>query len=127
MLTFDTIAALTAAYVLSCIPSTLPPRLSRKLANSLSEMDYVHSNSNRISTEVRRILRLPAGNLQTSIAQDIEDIGKRKSEVTKTKQESESATKYFTNLFRDSSENRTSVENVDLDGPLPGGLGGYDA
>lgn len=87
----------------------------------------MHSNSNRISTEVRRILRLPAGNLQTSIAQDIEDIGKRKSEVSKTKHESEGATKYFANLFRDSSENRTSVENVDLDGPLPGGLGGYDA
>lgn len=87
----------------------------------------MHSNSNRISAEVRRILRLPASNLQTSIAQDIEDLGKRKTEVTKTKQESETATKYFTNLFRDSSENRSSVENVDLDGPLPGGMGAYDA
>lgn len=113
--------------MLSCIPETLPPRLSRKLAASLSEMDYVHSNSNRISTEVRRILRLPAGNLQTSIAQDIEDIGKRKCEVSKTKHESDAATKYFSNLFRDSGENRTFVENVDLDGPLPGGLGAYDA
>lgn len=116
------IAALTAAYVLSQIPTTLPPRLSRKLAASLSEVDYVHSNSNRISAEVRRILRLPAGNLQTSLAQEVEDIGKRKNEVSKTKLESDSASKYFANLFRDSGENRTFVENIDLDAPLPGGL-----
>ncbi|KAJ0418414.1 hypothetical protein BJY00DRAFT_287748 [Aspergillus carlsbadensis] len=120
-------AVLTTAYVLSTIPQTLPPRLSRKIAATLSEMDYVHSNSTRISTEVRRILRMPAGNLQSSLAQDIEDLGRRKQEVSKTKQESEVASKYFANLYRDSSENRNSVENIDLDGPLPGGLGAYDA
>ena len=59
------LAVLTAAYVLNSIPSTLPPRLSRKIAATLNEMDYVHSNANRISTEVRRMLRMPAGNLQT--------------------------------------------------------------
>ncbi|KAL2800654.1 hypothetical protein BJX66DRAFT_291262 [Aspergillus keveii] len=120
-------AVLTTAYVLSTIPQTLPPRLSRKIAATLSEMDYIHSNSTRISSEVRRILRMPAGNLQSSLAQDIEDLGRRKQEVSKTKQESEVASKYFANLYRDSSENRNSVENIDLDGPLPGGLGAYDA
>lgn len=85
-------------------------------------MDYVHSNANRISTEVRRILRIPSGNLQTSLAQDVEDLGKRKNEVSKTKQESEVANKYFSNLFRDSGENRRFVEDIDLDAPLPGAL-----
>ncbi|KGO67611.1 hypothetical protein PITC_063740 [Penicillium italicum] len=115
-------AVLTTAYVLSSIPTTLPPRLSRKIAATLSEMDYVHSNANRISTEVRRMLRMPAGNLQTCLSQDIEDLGRRKQEVTKIKQESDVATKYFSNLFRDSSENRRSIENLDLDAPLPGGM-----
>jgi mitofusin len=115
------------AYVLSSIPQTLPPRLSRKIAATLSEMDYVHSNSTRISSEVRRILRLPANNLQNSLAQDVEDLGRRKQEVSKTKEESEVASKYFANLFRESTDNRTSVENIDLDGPLPGGLGAYEA
>ncbi|KAJ6139301.1 hypothetical protein N7471_005787 [Penicillium samsonianum] len=115
-------AVLTTAYVLSSIPTTLPPRLSRKIAATLAEMDYVHSNANRISTEVRRMLRMPAGNLQTCLSQDIEDIGRRKQEVTKIKQESDVATKYFSNLFRDSSENRRSIENLDLDAPLPGGM-----
>ncbi|KAJ5186771.1 hypothetical protein N7449_009765 [Penicillium cf. viridicatum] len=116
------VAVLTTAYVLSSIPTTLPPRLSRKIAATLSEMDYVHSNANRISTEVRRMLRMPASNLQTCLSQDIEDLGRRKQEVTKIKQESDVATKYFSNLFRDSSENRRSIENLDLDAPLPGGM-----
>jgi mitofusin len=115
-------AVLTTAYVLSSIPTTLPPRLSRKIAATLAEMDYVHSNANRISTEVRRMLRMPAGNLQTCLSQDIEDLGRRKQEVTKIQQESDVATKYFSNLFRDSSENRRSIENLDLDAPLPGGM-----
>ncbi|PWY63876.1 transmembrane GTPase Fzo1 [Aspergillus heteromorphus CBS 117.55] len=118
-------AVLTAAWMLSSIPTTLPPRLSRKLAVTLSEMDYVHSNATRISSEVRRILRLPAGNLQTSLSQDIEDLGRRKQEVSKTKHESEGACKYFSNLFRESGENRTSVSNIDLDAPLPGGLAAH--
>ncbi|KAI9043412.1 mitofusin [Aspergillus affinis] len=118
-------ALLTAAYMVSQIPSTLPPRLSRKLAATLSEMDYVHSNANRISSEVRRIIRLPAGNLQTSLAQGIEDLGRRKQEVSKTKHESETASKYFVNLFRESGENRTSVDSIDLDAPLPGGMAAH--
>lgn len=86
-------------------------------------MDYVHSNANRISSEVRRILRLPAGNLHTALAQGVEDLGRRKVEVTKTKGESETASKYFSNLFRESSENRRSVDDIDLDAPLPAGMG----
>ncbi|KAL1965674.1 hypothetical protein VTN77DRAFT_5174 [Rasamsonia byssochlamydoides] len=115
-------AVLTAAYLVSAIPNTLPPRLSRKLAASLAEMDYVHSNAARISSEVRRVLRMPAANLQTCLAQGIEDLGRRKDEVSKVKQESEMASKYFSNLFRESLENRRAVEQVDLEGPLPGAL-----
>lgn len=118
---------LTAAYILSSIPTTLPPRLSKKLAATLAEMDYTHANASRISSEVRRMLRIPAANLQTSLAQDIEDLGKRKDEVSKVKQESQVASKYFANLFRDSGENRRSVQQIDLEAPLPGAMAGYGA
>lgn len=125
MLTHPT-AILATAYVLSSIPTTLPPRLSKKIEATLNEMDYVHSNANRISTEVRKILRLPANNLQSSLAQDIEDLARRKQEVSKVKQESEVALKYFANLYRESGENRRSIEDLDLDGPLPGAMGAFD-
>lgn len=120
------LAVLTTAYVLSSIPTTLPPRLSRKIAATLADMDYVHSNANRISSEVRRILRLPANNLQSSLAQGIEDLARRKQEVGKVKQESDVALKYFANLFRESGDNRRSVDDLDLDGPLPGGMGAFE-
>lgn len=117
-------AVLTAAYLVSAIPNTLPPRLSRKLAASLAEMDYVHSNAARISSQVRRVLRMPAENVQSSLAQGLEDLSRRKDEVSKVKHESEVASKYFANLFRESLENRRAVEQVDLEGPLPGALAG---
>jgi mitofusin len=116
-------AVLTAAYMLASIPKTLPPRLARKLSVTLAEIDYTHSNATRISSEVRRVLHVPASHLQTSLAQGIEDLARRKGEVSKVKHESEGARKYFANLFRESQEGRRSVEQVDLEAPLPGGIG----
>ncbi|OKL58296.1 hypothetical protein UA08_06599 [Talaromyces atroroseus] len=115
-------ALLTAAYVLSIIPQTLPPRLSRKLAVSLAEVDYVHSNASRIASEVRRVLSMPASTLNSNLAQGIEDLARRREEVTKVKQESEVARKYFANLLREAQENHRTVEQIDLEGPLPGAL-----
>lgn len=116
------VALLTTAYILSIIPQTLPPRLSRKLAASLSEVDYVHSNASRIASEVRRVLGMPATNLHSYLAQGLEDLARRREDVTKVKQESEVARKYFANLLRESQEGRRTVELVDLEGPLPAGL-----
>ncbi|RAO69656.1 uncharacterized protein BHQ10_005668 [Talaromyces amestolkiae] len=116
-------AILTTAYVLSIIPQTLPPRLSRKLAASLAEVDYVHSNASRISTQVRRVLGIPGANLHSQLAQSVEDLARRREEVTKIKGESEVAKKYFANLFRETQESRRTVDQIDLEGPLPGALG----
>lgn len=115
-------ALLTVAYMVSSIPKTLPSRLSRKLAATLGEMDYVHSNANRMSSEVRRILHMPSSHLQSCLEQGIEDLAKRKSEVSKVKSESEVAFKYFANLLRESGESRNTLQQIDLDAPLPGGI-----
>lgn len=85
-------------------------------------MDYIHSNASRISNEVRRVLWMPATNLQASLAQGIEDLGRRREDVSKVQQESEVAKKYFANLFRESQESRRVVEQVELEGPLPGAV-----
>ena len=109
----------------SSVPTTLPLRLSRKLAATLGEADYVHSNANRISAEVRRILHMPAANLQSCLTQGIEDLGNRRTEVGKVKGESEVAHKYFSNLLRDSGESRNTVQQIDLDAPLPGAIAAH--
>ena len=90
-------------------------------------MDYIHLNASRVSTEVRRVLRMPATKLQSTLELATEELGKRKDEVGKVKHESDVARKYFSNLFRESGESRRSVERIDLEAPLPGAMADYQA
>ncbi|KAL1955406.1 hypothetical protein VTO42DRAFT_8562 [Malbranchea cinnamomea] len=116
---------LAGAYLISQIPNTLPASLSRKISVTLAEMDYIHLNASRISSEVRRVLRMPATRLQSTLDVATEELGKRKDEVGRVKHESDVARKYFANLFRASSESRRSVERIDLEAPLPGAMADY--
>ena len=111
---------LVSTYLLISIPTSLPPRLSRKLSYTLSQLDYVHSNATRIAAETRKVLRFPAANLNVALQRNVEGLEKKKEEVKKVQGESEGAKKYFTNLVRESQEGRRSVESVDLEGPTTG-------
>ena len=114
-----TAAVLTIAYVLSTIPTNLPPRLAKKLSVTLASIDYTHANASRISAEVRRVLRYPAQRLSVDLQKGVEELQQKKEDVAKIKRESEVARKYFGNLVRDSSESMRRVDSVDLEGPTP--------
>jgi mitofusin 2 len=88
-------------------------------------MDYTHSNANRISSEVRRVLRFPAQQLNVDLQRGVKELQKKKENVGKIKRESEIAQKYFSNLVRESNAGRRRVEAVDLEGPLPGSASTY--
>ena len=117
--------ACAVAYVLSTIPQTLPPRLARKVSAQLAAIDYTHTNANRISGEVRRVLKFPAQQLSVDLQKGVEELRQKKEDKSKVKQESEIARKYFSNLVRDTGEGRRRVEAVDLEGPIPGAAGAY--
>ncbi|KAI1175820.1 hypothetical protein F4777DRAFT_548709 [Nemania sp. FL0916] len=104
-----------AAYVLQQVPQSLPHRLSAKLSAQLKSMDYVHSNSTRIASSVRKVLRFPADNLRVGLTRSVEQLGSRRDETLKTRAQSEVAYKYFSNLVRSSAHQRTLVADVDLD------------
>ncbi|KAJ8106888.1 hypothetical protein ONZ43_g6908 [Nemania bipapillata] len=104
-----------AAYVLQQVPQSLPHRLSAKLSAQLESMDYVHANSTRIASSVRKVLRFPADNLRVGLTRSVEQLGSRRDETLKTRTESEVALKYFSNLVRNSAHQRTLVADVDLD------------
>ncbi|KAI0530296.1 hypothetical protein GGR58DRAFT_241155 [Xylaria digitata] len=104
-----------AAYVLQQIPQSLPHRLSAKLSAQLDSMDYIHANSTRIASSVRKVLRFPADNLRVGLTRSVEQLGSRRDETLKTRTESEVAFKYFSNLVRNSAHQRTLVADVDLD------------
>lgn len=113
-------AIAASAYVLQQIPNSLPPRLATKISEQLAEMDYVHSNSTRISSSVRKVLRIPADNLRVGLDQSLKDLSAKREETIKVKGESERASRYFLNLVRQSDDQRGKVEAVDLETPPPG-------
>ncbi|KAI1880252.1 hypothetical protein JX265_001873 [Neoarthrinium moseri] len=112
-----------AAYVLQQVPQSLPHRLSTKISTQLEAIDYVHANSARISSSVRKVLRFPADNLRVGLTRSVEQLGARRDETLKTRGESEVALKYFGNLVRDSAAHRRMVEEVDLDAHPQGAAG----
>ncbi|KAI5305670.1 hypothetical protein KEM56_003694 [Ascosphaera pollenicola] len=118
-------AGLAVYYVLSEIPNSLPANIQRKISALLHELDYTHTNATRISNEVRRVLRMPAKQLQSTLQAKTEELGRRKDEISKEKQQSEVALKYFSNLFREAGESRRAVESIDLEAPLPGAIAEY--
>ncbi|KAF4551160.1 Transmembrane GTPase fzo1-like protein [Elsinoe fawcettii] len=115
--------ALSLSYALSSIPSTLPLTLSRKLSLALAEVDYTHSNAQRISNEVRRALSYPAARLREGLQRGVERLADEREGKRKTLAESQVARKYFSNLVREAGDVRTRVEGVDLEG----NVGVYEA
>ena len=119
-------AVLAMSYTLSRIPSTLPRRLSSKLATQLQDLDYTHANATRISGEVRRALKYPADKLREGLQRNVEHLEKQRRETVKVQDESAVARKYFGNLIRESSDIKARVERVDLEGPAPGIAASYE-
>ncbi|KAG6004761.1 hypothetical protein E4U21_000791 [Claviceps maximensis] len=108
-----------AAYVLQQIPNSLPPKLAAKISSQLDELDYIHVNSSRISSSVRKVLRIPADNLRVGLDQSVKELGNKRDEAEKVKHESEEAGKFFHELVGRSQVQRSMVEAVDLDAPPP--------
>lgn len=119
-LSLNNTALAAAAYVLNQIPNSLPRRLQEKISARLAEMDYVHANSTRISSSVRKVLRFPADNLRLSLDRSVKELGARREDTLKVRGESEVALKYFGNLVAESARQRDVVGGIDLETTPPG-------
>jgi len=115
------IAAVAAsAYILQQIPKSLPPRLAAKITQQLADMDYVHGNSARIASSVRKVLRYPADNLRVRLEQSVKELDHRRDETVQTRAESERAANFFGDLALKSEMERSKVNDVDLETPPQG-------
>lgn len=101
--------------MLNQIPQSLPHRLSNKISTQLEAIEYAHHNAHRISGSVRKVLHTPKDHVVFNLQRSVEQLGKRREETLKAKKESNEALKYFTNLVRNSANQRTQVEGVDLE------------
>ncbi|KAF8465311.1 hypothetical protein BDZ91DRAFT_795037 [Kalaharituber pfeilii] len=104
-----------AYFLLPDIPNAVPRKLAKKIRRELEGMDYVHGNSERISKEVRKVLKLPAEDLRNGFQRVVERKGREREELKKKAKESEVAMKYFGNLLRRGTEIGKGVERVDLE------------
>jgi hypothetical protein len=118
MLTLGTVA-IGVSYILSSVPQSLPHRLSAKLSQQLSAIDYTHQNALRISSEIRRALKGPANDVRIGLQRNVEKLQLKKEETSKFKLEAEVAHKYFGNLVRSSNDLRQTVQRVDLEAAPP--------
>ena len=110
------VAGVVGAYILfSDIPNAVPRKLAKKIRGELVAMDYVHGNSERISKEVRKVLKVPADDLRGGFQSVLEKKGKQRDELKKLSQESEVALKYFGNLYRKSTAVGKGVDSLDLE------------
>lgn len=110
--------------MLNQIPQSLPHRLSNKISVQLAEMEYVHNNANRISASVRKVLHTPKDHVVFNLNRSVEQLGQRREETLKVKKESHEALRYFTNLVRNSGEQRAQVQGLDLEN-YPAGATGH--
>ncbi|ROW12515.1 hypothetical protein VMCG_00528 [Cytospora schulzeri] len=117
------VAAIAAgAYVVSQIPHSLPHRLSNKISTQLASMEYVHNNAHRIAGSVRKVLHTPKDHVVFNLQRSVEQLGQKREETLKVKKESHDALKYFTNLVRESGQQRAIVEGVDLENHPAGAM-----
>jgi mitofusin len=107
--------AFGAYWLLADIPNAVPRKLAKKIRKELEAMDYIHGNSDRITKEVRKILRVPADDLRGGFQRVVEKRGKEREQLKEQKKESEVALKYFGNLYRKSTEISKGVNRLDLD------------
>ncbi|KAF2182010.1 hypothetical protein K469DRAFT_637449 [Zopfia rhizophila CBS 207.26] len=101
----------TFSYVLTSIPRSLPHRLSAKLSAQLAGIDYTHANALRISSEIRRALKVPANEVRIGLQRNVEKLQVKKEETGKSKAAAEVARKYFGNLVRSSNDLRHSMHS----------------
>lgn len=106
--------ALGFAYIIHDLPRALPANLIHKYRLKLQELDYVHSNSERISREVRSVLKIPNREIVKSCEVTLE-----KQQTDKSALESKAASNaisktFFRQLLERSNGQKQAVDKINL-------------
>ncbi|KAK9450405.1 uncharacterized protein V1518DRAFT_413762 [Limtongia smithiae] len=105
-----------AVYVISEIPSVVPRKIARKLHRELQEVDYVHVNAERISSECRKVLKVPSDDLRKAFQRQLDEQAQSKNERAQQIDAADGAVKYFGKLRREAASNRSLISRFDLEG-----------
>lgn len=106
---------LGAAYLVHDLPRALPENLSAKYKKKLLQNDYAHSNAERISKEVREVLRVPTREIVKSCELVMDKKLAAKREVEMKLDNNSLSIKFFGQLLERATSQRTIVERINLD------------
>ncbi|KAK9324317.1 hypothetical protein V1517DRAFT_317712 [Lipomyces orientalis] len=110
-----------AVYFISDIPNVVPRKLAKKLKRELESVDYIHTNSDRIASECRKVLKYPSEDLRSAFQQLLDEQATQKNERAKQMSQAEESLRYFSRLHKDSRSNFNMISKFDLEGVMVGG------
>ncbi|GAV55316.1 hypothetical protein ZYGR_0AS06400 [Zygosaccharomyces rouxii] len=106
---------LGAAYLVHDLPRALPQNLSLKYKKALRDSDYVHANAERISKEVREVLRTPTREILRSCELVIEKKNGAQRELEKRRQDNTLSMKYLQQIHERAASQHKIVERINLE------------
>lgn len=106
---------LSIAYLVHDLPRALPQNLSAKYRKTLQENDYAHMNSERISREVREVLRIPTREIVKACELVMDKKQTVKRDLQKKLENNALSVSFFHQLLERATSQRELVERINLD------------
>lgn len=106
---------LGVAYLVHDLPRALPQNLALKYKKALQESDYAHMNAERISKEVREVLRIPTREIIRSCELVVDKKNGVQWELEKKRQDNSLSMKYLQQVHERAVSQRKIVERINLE------------
>jgi mitofusin len=108
-------AAFGLSYLISDIPNALPRNLAKKIRSQIKELDYPHQNSQRISNECRKILKIPSREVQNCFQTSLDKYVVKKDHLMGEIKNADMGYIFFGKLLKKAVDQRELVESYDLE------------
>ncbi|KAI5965667.1 FZO1 [Candida pseudojiufengensis] len=109
------ISGLTLYYLISDIPNALPRKQAQKIKKQIKDINYIHNNSSRISSECRQVLNYPSrqvmNNFQTSIDKKLTQKTKLESYI----KDAELSSGFFKQLLNKINHQQKYLQDIELE------------
>lgn len=102
-------------YVIYDMPSAVPRNLARRVVSEVSSIDYIHTNSERISHECRQVLKYPAREVRAGFDRLIEKNSRKRDECSKMAKTADNASKFFVKLEREIQTQKRALEMIHVE------------
>ncbi|AET40919.1 mitofusin Ecym_7066 [Eremothecium cymbalariae DBVPG len=108
-------SVLGIAYLISDLPRALPMNLSKNYKKKLQDLNYIHSNADRISKEVREVLKIPTREIVKSCELVLDRKQAQKKTLESKMQNNALSINFFQRLAERASKHRQLIEEINLD------------